>query len=148
MVTGDNISTNRRGEDAVLAEIERRGGASVEAVPGRRRELKMIRGGQEYTLRVKARRSGTWQSKTTEGELRAAETNLTRVWVFVDLAERPPGFYVAPEWWVRNDIHEAHRAYLARHGGHRAENEDSTHHAIQRGRITQWRDRWDLIGLD
>jgi hypothetical protein len=31
-VSGDKVSTNRRGEDAVLAEIERRGGASVETV--------------------------------------------------------------------------------------------------------------------
>jgi hypothetical protein len=33
VVSGDKVSTNRRGEDAVLAEIERRGGASVETVP-------------------------------------------------------------------------------------------------------------------
>jgi hypothetical protein len=116
-ISGDTISTNRRREDAVLAEIERRGATSVEVVSGRRREIRMAGGGSEFTLRVKARRSGTWQSTTTEGEPRTPEENSTRVWVFVDLAERPPGFYVAPEWWVRNDIYDAHRAYLARHGG-------------------------------
>jgi hypothetical protein len=68
-------------------------------------------------------------------------------WVFVDLAERQPAFYVAPEWWVRNDIYEAHRAYLARHGGHRAQTEDSTYHAIQPDRVHQWRDRWDQLEL-
>lgn len=146
-MSGDNISTSRRGVDAVVAEIERRGATSVDVRSGRRRELRMTARGVEYTLRVKARRSGTWQSTTTEGEPRTPEALPTRIWVFVDLAERPPGFYIAPEWWVRNDIYDAHRAYLARHGGHRAQTEDSTHHAIQPGRISQWRDRWDLLGL-
>lgn len=143
----DNISTNRAGEQAVIDETHRRGAAPVEAVPGRRRYLTVKRDGALYKLRVKARRSGTWQSNTNEAEPGSGQDKPTRFWVFVDLAERPPAFYIAPEWWIKDDIHESHEAYLARHGGHRARTEESTHHAIPLERISEWRDRWDQIGL-
>ena len=41
-------------------------------------------------------------------------------------------------------------AYLARHGhgGRRKINPESTHHSISLKRIEQWRDRWDILGLD
>ena len=143
-----NISTNRAGEHALVGELSRRGASSIEVIPGRRRVLKVVHRGRAYTLRVKARRSGTWQARTSDGEPRAEEIEPTRFWVFVDLAERPPMLYIAPDWWVRNDIFLAHREYLARHGGHRARTDESTHHAVPLDRITEWRDRWDQLGLD
>jgi len=54
---------------------------------------------------------------------------------------------VVPEWWILNDIHVHHLAYLKRHGGRRARNPESTHHAIQHARIEEWRDRWDILGI-
>ena len=70
-------------------------------------------------------------------------------WVFVDLPDAPavPAYFVAPEWWVLNDIYHHHKAYLGKHGGKRAVNANSTHHAIQRTRIEEWRNRWDILGL-
>jgi carbohydrate-selective porin OprB len=142
-----NMMTNRVGEQAVIAEIQRRGSAQAEPVSGRPRTVSVLWGGNAYVVRVKAKRRGTWQTTTTEGELRSPETDPTRFWVFVDLGESPPAFFIAPEWWVKADIHEAHGAYLARHGGHRAQNDESTHHSIPVNRIDQWRDRWDQLGL-
>jgi hypothetical protein len=53
-----------------------------------------------------------------------------------------------PEWWIQNDIYRAHSNYLAKHGGVRpGSNPDSTHHAIQTARVSEWRDRWDLLGI-
>jgi hypothetical protein len=143
-----NISTNRAGEQALVAELSRRGASLIEVIPGRRRTLRVVHRGRDYTLRVKARRAGTWQASTSDGEPRAVETEPTRFWVFADLAERPPALYIAPDWWVRNDIFLAHREYLARHGGHRARTDESTHHAVPLDRIAEWRDRWDQLGLD
>jgi hypothetical protein len=143
----DTISTNRAGEQAVIDEIQRRGDASVTVMPGRRRYVVVRKDGAQYTIRIKARRSGTWQSNTNEAEPRSPEDKPHRFWVFVDLAQRPTSFFVAPEWWVKDDIHRAHQDYLARHGGHRARTEESTHHAIPLERIIEWRDRWDQLAM-
>jgi hypothetical protein len=51
-------------------------------------------------------------------------------WVFVDFGGEPR-YWIVPEWWIRSDIHEAHQQYLQKHGGHRAENDDSNHHSIE-----------------
>jgi len=59
-----------------------------------------------------------------------------------------PEFYIMPEWWIANDIHERHAAYLKRYGGKRKHGGDSTHHSINLDRIAQWKDRWDILGLD
>ncbi|MET0522964.1 MAG: hypothetical protein ABW156_13515, partial [Jiangellaceae bacterium] len=54
---------------------------------------------------------------------------------------------IAPAWWVQNDIYEHHQAYLKQHGGHRAVNDRSQHHAISTNRLTAWKDRWDVLGI-
>src|SRR3954451_2577563 len=146
-LVANNVSTNRAGESALLAQLERRGASAIEVVPGRRREVRFIGGGRSYALRIKARRAGTWQPGTNDGQPRSEESTPSRFWVFVDLAVRPPDFYVVPEWWAQNDIYHEHQAYLARHGGHRAGNPASTHHALGVERIAPWLDRWDLLGF-
>lgn len=70
-----------------------------------------------------------------------------RFWIFVDLGPEHPEFYIAPGWWVQNDIYEHHRAYLERHGGKRAVNDESQHHAIQTNRLLNWKHRWDVLGV-
>ncbi|HEX6874038.1 MAG TPA: hypothetical protein VF165_00130 [Nocardioidaceae bacterium] len=70
-----------------------------------------------------------------------------KFWVFVDLGGEQPDYYIAPAWWVENDMNKHHKAYLKRHGGHRAVNDASQHHAIQAKRLTQWRGRWDVLGI-
>ncbi len=73
----------------------------------------------------------------------------TDFWVFVDLGDLDvsPRYWVVPDWWMRNDIYEAHQAYLASHGGNRARNPDSTHHAIDERRLEAWEARWDVLGI-
>ncbi len=36
---------------------------------------------------------------------------------------------------------------LQSHGGMRARNPDSPHHAIDEGRFDQWQGRWDVLGI-
>jgi len=68
-------------------------------------------------------------------------------WVFVDLGTAQPTYYLAPRWWVRNNIHEVHTAFLAKHGGVRPNAPESKHHAIPFSRVQEWRDRWDVLGV-
>ena len=68
-------------------------------------------------------------------------------WVFVDIGGERTEFYIAPKWWVENNIYETHHEYLARHGGKRAINQESTHHAILHRHIAEWKDRWDVLGI-
>ncbi|MFS7306807.1 hypothetical protein [Rahnella inusitata] len=74
-----------------------------------------------------------------------AETN--ELWVLIDLSREPNSFYITPLSWIRNDIYEAYMDYLQKHGGHRPQNDESTHHAISVKRITDWKDAWGMMGL-
>ncbi|MGK7246475.1 hypothetical protein ACSPAH_15625 [Buttiauxella agrestis] len=62
------------------------------------------------------------------------------------LGREPNTFYVTPLSWIRNDIYTAYMVYLEKHGGHRAQNDESTHHSISVKRIADWKDAWGLMG--
>ena len=100
--------------------------------------------GRQVSVYVKTRRRGDWETDTRKGRPRTLALDESEFWLFVDLAESPPAFFVAPAWWVENDIHEDHQAYLAAHGGQRARRL-TTHHRITTGRVEEWRNRWDLL---
>jgi hypothetical protein len=139
----------RTGEYFVAAELHRRGAYAVpfaDNMPGIDLLASNIDQTRMVTIQVKAKRAGSWQTRASRGSPRAEVSDERRFWIFVDL-EGEPAYYVVPEWWIQNDIHQAHAAYLARHGGHRAINPSSDHHSIQRTRILSWRDRWVELGL-
>jgi hypothetical protein len=103
----------------------------------------------EALLFVTSRRTGDWQTDIRKGKPREPDEADLCFWVFVDLTTWQAKFFIAPEWWVQNDIHRDYQAYLERQGGTRAINPESTHHGIKVERIEQWRERWDLLpGLD
>ncbi len=66
---------------------------------------------------VRARSSGTWHARVPRDAVAGGRDVEDSFWVFVDLGPEHPTYFIAPRWWVRNDIHDAHRAFLARHGG-------------------------------
>jgi len=143
--------TGRAGEYFVAGEIHRRGGWAV-TFSGNMPGIDLLASDAEHArtvyVQVKAKRSGTWHASTRRDAARrepVADEN--RFWVLIDLGLWPPSFYVVPHWWMQNDIHEHHEAYLARHGGRRAVNPSSTHHAIPASRVQDWRDRWDVLEL-
>ena len=70
-----------------------------------------------------------------------------KFWIFADLGPEHPECCIAPAWWVENDIHENHSAYLKRYGGKRAPGGTSQHHAITAKRLQKWKDRWDVLGI-
>ena len=144
---GSPANVNEQAIMAVIAEVGRRGGrARVERL-GNKKEIIASgdRGAVEVVRVVHARTREDWQTSTTYGEPRAPEEHPTRFWVLVDLYPEATNFYIVPERWMVNNIHENHQAYLDPHGGSRAVNDDSIHHRIEAERVSQWAGRWDQL---
>lgn len=93
--------------------------------------------GKTYKVTTRAKTSGTWQTSTNYAAQCTLDKNDYEFWVFIDLGREPNTFYITPLSWIRNDIHQAHLDYLEKHGGHRAQNDESTHHAISVKRIAE-----------
>jgi hypothetical protein len=142
--------TARRGLQQAVQALERRG-ATVQADTSTRSKnmlrVRLPEGGPVHVY-VKTRATGTWQTDVRKGTPAPESADETRFWVFVDLTESPTAFYIAPAWWVENDIYQTHQAFLARFGGRRPRSPGSTHYGIPEQRIRQWRERWDLLGLE
>ncbi|HET7036825.1 MAG TPA: hypothetical protein VFI42_14165 [Thermomicrobiaceae bacterium] len=144
----------RAGEHLVAAEIHRRGAYAV-TFAGNMPKIDVIASdkvqNRSVTIQVKTKSGSSpgWQTQTTRGQQRSPDPEESRFWILVDLDEigSTPSYYIIPEWWMQNDIYEAHQAYLNQHGGSRPVTQASKHHKIERRRVEQWRDRWDLLGV-
>jgi len=95
-------------------------------------------------LQVNSKQKGNWHTTTDETE--PSDRPLDFFWVFVDLGGTPR-YWIVPDGWIRHDIHEAHQQYLNKHGGHRAQNDASNHHAINESRLENWHNTWDILGI-
>ena len=104
-------------------------------------------------IRVKTKTgNGNWHSDIKEGRSIDPIPDLvkeTAFWIFVDLNNYAvaPNYFVVPDSWMRNNIDVTHKEYIRKYGGKRKKNDKSTHHSINRERISDWENRWDLIGL-
>ncbi len=144
----------RAGEFYVAAEIDRRGGYAVifsGNMPGIDILPSDVAHSRQISLQVKTRTSGTWHARvprdTQQGPPLPDELSF---WAFVDLASEAPTSSRSVrgcEDAMRNDILEAHAAFLARYGGTRPRAPDSEHDTTRIDRIERWRDRWDLLGI-
>jgi hypothetical protein len=85
----------------------------------------------QVLLRVKSKRRGTWQVSSKDGQANPAPTPTPTFWVFVDLESTPNRFFLMSDTDARRMIYREHQKYLDRHGGRRAGNPDSTHHAVR-----------------
>lgn len=103
--------------------------------------------GKTYKVTTRTKTSGTWQTSTNYAAPCTFNKNDSEFWVFIDLGREPPVFYITPLSWIRNDIYQAYLDYLEKHGGHRAQNDESTHHAISVKRIADWKDGWAQMGF-
>jgi hypothetical protein len=145
----DAQGTAAIGRAMVARELESRG-LTANEIQQRRQyflEAESPKSGLRVRLRVKTRRRGNWHSREIEGSADPVSPAVPTFWVFVDLSVEPPAYYVARDEWVRRDIFDAHQRYLQRHGGHRAKNDASDHHAIQLERVQQWRNAWYQLGI-
>jgi hypothetical protein len=151
-----NQQVARAGEYFVVAELNKRGAHAV-TFAGNMPKIDIIAcdQGQNRTvhIQVKTKRGGrTWHASSLDGSLYqapASSLDEKNYWIFVDLgdSETAPRYWIVPDWWMRNDIYETHNAYLARHGGTRARNPNSHHHAIDEKRLTAWQGKWETLGI-
>lgn len=151
-----NQQVGRAGEYFVVAELNKRGAYAV-AFAGNMPKIDLMACSQDQSrtihIQVKTRRGGrSWQSSilgSKQTDPPNTPLDSTEFWVFVDLGDldTSPRYWIVPDWWIRNDIHEAHQAYLNRHGGIRPRNSESTHHSIDESRLKEWEARWDALGI-
>lgn len=148
-----NQQVARAGEYFVAAELNKRGAFAV-TFAGNMPKIDLMACNRDQSrtvfLQVKTKRGGkTWHSSINDGQPMEPREDETSFWVFVDLGDLNafPRYWIVPDWWIRDNIYRTHQAYLDSHGGKRARTEDSTHHAIDEGRLQEWRDRWDILGI-
>ena len=144
------MSTADIGFSKVSDKIKSLGAVNVvEVKSGNKRHITFTAlNGKQDEITTRAKKKGTWQTSINYGVSRSENPNETKFWVFVDISKNEPVFYVAPLWWVENDIYCVHAAYLERYNGKRANNDNSTHHSISRKRIDSWVNAWELMGLN
>jgi hypothetical protein len=153
---GRNQQVARAGEYFVVAELNKRGAYAVSFTGNMPKiDLMACNRNQNRTvhIQVKTKSGGrAFQTSISVGERTSAPQDPLEervFWVFVDLGDKDsaPRYWIAPDWWVRNDIYEAHSLYLDRHGGKRPRTESSTHHSIEEKRLIEWQGRWDILAI-
>jgi hypothetical protein len=147
-----NHELNREARCKVEAELLNRG-ASVESKSLGPLKVRLFATDaarrRTVELHVRARRKGSWHATTDEAKPITTTPDPQHVRnfsVFVDLGAAPR-YWIVPDWWLGEDIHKAHQEYLRKHGGHRAQNDDSNHHSIQESRLAEWENRWEILGI-
>jgi Holliday junction resolvase-like predicted endonuclease len=148
-----NQQVGRSGEYFTVAELNKRGAFAV-PFAGNMPKIDIIACNDDESrtvyIQVKTKRGGkTWHSSIVGSRPMSPIEDEKNFWVFVDLGDLDahPRFWIVPDWWIKDDIYKAHQAYLNRHGGHRASNPDSMHHAIDEKRLSQWQERWEILGI-
>jgi len=151
-----NQQVARAGEHFVVAELNKRKAYAV-TFAGSMPKIDVMACNVDQSrtvyIQVKTKRGGSsWHTSICEAkpsEPSAHTKEETTYWVFVDLAElnTAPRYWIVPDWWIRNDIYKAHKAYVDRHGGQRTRNPDSTHHSIDEARLKEWSGNWDVLGI-
>ena len=142
---------NLEGKRNVEAELRRRGAASVSY---HKHETKIeylhssnAEDSRTVRIQVKVKRKGSWHTTGSAGEQTdTPPEDVSKFWIFVDLGGKPR-YWIVPEWWIKNNIYEVHKQYLAKNNGHRPVNDASDHHGIVEKRLEGWLERWDLLGI-
>ena len=141
----------RAGEMFVAAEIHRRGGYAVTFagnMPGIDILASNLDDSRRISIQVKTKRSGSWHARgSRDGVQCAEEADPDSFWIFVDLGDEQPVYYIAPRWWVRNEIWLKHTDYLARYRREHGRDRESDHHGILVSRVERWRGRWDQLRI-
>jgi hypothetical protein len=138
------------GEHFVAAELHRRGAYAV-TFSGNMPNIDILASDTEQkrtvAIQVKTKTTGTWHTTILRGAPRTENAEEDRFWILVDIGqdpERPPGYWIVPEWWIVNHIHVR---YQEKPRGAWSRNPDSKHFAIIPKNVEQWRDRWDLLAI-
>jgi hypothetical protein len=148
-----NQQVGRAGENFVVAELNKRGAFAV-TFAGNMPKIDIIASNTDESrtvyIQVKTKRSGkSWQANIVGSQPMVPKPDESNFWVFVDLGslDEHPRYWIVPDWWIKDDIYKSHQAYLDRHGGNRPNNPNSTHHAIDEKRLSEWQGHWEILGI-
>ena len=162
MATGrSNKLVGQTGEYLVAAELSRRGLIAT-TFTGNVPHYDIIasnEGGKHVSVQVKASRGSSWQfgditqfcNISFKGKhqivgkpKRCPVQRLVVVFVMID-AGGADRYYILTWRTLRDLIVRGHKAYLARHGGMRAQTWDSLHSAISEKTLRPYKDKWPII---
>jgi hypothetical protein len=162
MGTGrNNKLVGQTGEYLVAAELSRRGLIAT-TFTGNVPHYDIIASdeeGRHVSVQVKASRHPSWQfgdithfcdiSFNKEHQIvgspkRCPVLRLIVVFVMID-ADGADRFYILTWRRLRDLIVRGHKAYLARHGGKRAQKWDSLHSAIAEKTLRPYKDKWSIV---
>ena len=148
------------GESLVVAELGRRGIVAT-AFAGNVPDIDLLtyKNGKTQALQVKAWRTGSVHFDATRflhisinGKLQNVdaideELDPDLIYVFVLVGERSgeDRFFILTQRKLQSQIFEMYRFYLAKHGGQRPRNAQTTHHAVTLSDLMPFEDNWSLI---
>lgn len=148
------------GESLVVAELGRRGIVAT-AFAGNVPDIDLLayRDGRTIALQVKSVRSGSvsfdakrfvtiefeGDRQTIIGPAPALDAALIFVFVSIGQGMGDDRFFIIEQDALQSIVHANHTAWLARHGGIRPKNPQSTHTAVSLAQLDQYRDNWELI---
>ena len=145
----DKQNTAEIGFQTAKKEIMKRGGTDVIDHKEGNKKFITFTGldSKQYKVTSRSKKSGTWQTTIAYGKSRNEKQNEDEFWLFIDITFNPPKFYPVPLWWIQNNIHEAHQKYINKYDGHRKNNDNSNHDAVQLRRIKKWENQWSVMGI-
>lgn len=148
------------GESLVVAELGRRGIVAT-GFAGNVPDIDLLayRNGHTIALQVKSVRTGSisfdakrFMTIEFRGDMQiiadtppALDTAL--IFVFVGIGQRigEDRFFILDQGALQGIVRANHAAWLAKHGGIRPKNPQSTHTAVSLADLEQYRDNWTLI---
>lgn len=141
--------TNRFARELVENALRERGAGSVHTSENAKKLLvaTSMDNTRTVTIQVKAKNKGNWHTSTNEGKpAQTIPTAEDKFWIFVQLGTQPR-YWIVPDWWIREILYREHLRYLVENGGHRPVNDRSDHQSVHVTYITQWENRWDVLGI-
>ena len=131
-----------QGMAAFVTDVQQRGGR---AEPLDDQRTVKVRGtdGVKRVVRVRTTEGGPWLARRQDGIAGSDETGSSH-WVFVDLGQKPPAFYIVESAEIEAGIEEEVALWLTERPGRTA----TGSHPIPLSGVAHGLDRWDLLGLD
>ncbi|MDV6264435.1 hypothetical protein [Rhodococcoides yunnanense] len=136
--------TSDRGIKAFIRTVAQRGGRAERLTTSRRNPVQVwsMDGKSSCIVRVRSKVTGDWKARRQDESLESDDTG-SSYWVFVDLANEEPRFYMVSSEEMATDIRGEVDLWV----------QDSPlrtrtgHHAIAVDRVAHGSERWDLLGL-
>jgi hypothetical protein len=144
-----NHEIHLEGRRLVEAELRRRGASTSLGTGKVHLCATNSNNSRTVELKVKVKRKGNWHTSIEEGKAVDRPPDLEDIrsfWILLDLGGQPR-YWIVPEWWVRNRIHETDQQHRSKHDGHRPKNDQSNHCAIYENQLIEWQDNWEILGI-